>query len=129
MIYVANGGPPAGQPTLTNETSFFFDYSDDLVQSMLEQSFTFATQGRPNSTAAKDPEWPACLACAVTDRARQRSGTSRSGVCVDCFERYCWSEDGIATTAGSKAKNGYARVGVSGVLGGVAVLLALLMMH
>jgi lysophospholipase len=96
---------------------------------MLQQSFTFATQGKPNATAVKDPEWPACLACAVADRARARSGTSRSGVCVGCFERYCWGADGAAATAGSKANSGYGRVGVSGVLVGVSVLLALLMLH
>ncbi|KIM35894.1 hypothetical protein M413DRAFT_32127 [Hebeloma cylindrosporum] len=132
VIYVANGGPPQGQPILTNQSSFFFDYPEDLLQSMLQQSFTFATQGRPNSTAAnaKDPEWPACLACAAADRARERSGASRSGVCVGCFERYCWEGDGAAATGtSSKAKSGYGRNGVDGVLVVVLGLLALLMLH
>jgi len=97
---------------------------------MLQQSFTFATQGKPNSTAAgaKDPEWPACLACAVADRARARSGTSRSGVCVGCFERYCWGPNGFAAT-GAKANSGHARMGVDGVFVAVSVLLAFLMLH
>ena len=96
---------------------------------MLQQSFTFATQGRPDSTAAgaKDPEWPACLACAVADRARARSGTSRSGVCVGCFERYCWNA-GAAT--GAKANSGYyARMGVNGVFVAISVFLGLLMLQ
>lgn len=98
---------------------------------MLQQSFTFATQGKPNSTAAgaKDPEWPACLACAVADRARARSGTSRSGVCVGCFERYCWNTNGFATTS-ARASSGYPRMGVDGVFVAVStVLLAFLMLH
>jgi lysophospholipase len=126
VIYIANGGPPQGQPALTNQTSFFFNYTDDLLQSMLQQSFTLATQGRPkrSSNSLTDPAWPACLACAVADRARGRSGTKRAGVCVDCFERYCWTGDSVGAGSGAKSSSGHGGKVVNGFL--ETVMLALL---
>lgn len=38
----------------------------------------------------KDPLWPACLSCAVVDRARKRLGVERQDLCRTCFERHCW---------------------------------------
>ncbi|KAF8138999.1 hypothetical protein EV363DRAFT_1315512 [Boletus edulis] len=46
-----------------------------------------------------DPEWPACLACAIVDRARERAGETRSGVCESCFARYCWSGSTLGINA------------------------------
>ncbi|KAJ7023454.1 lysophospholipase [Mycena alexandri] len=51
---------------------------------------TIATQGAEVHGALEDPEWPACLACAVVDRARGRQRVARTGVCETCFARYCW---------------------------------------
>ncbi|KAI0792492.1 lysophospholipase [Abortiporus biennis] len=90
VIYLANGGPPLGQVPLTNTTTAQDVYPPEEIQAMLNQIFDVATQGIPvNGT--KDPEWPICLACAVVDRARARSGVRRSGVCSTCLSRYCWS--------------------------------------
>jgi lysophospholipase len=85
---------------------------------MLHQAFTFATQGTPNATSTTDHEWPACLACAVADRARERSGTKRSGVCVNCFDRYCWDYNGTISNdaiSNGAISNGAFRVGGKGV--------------
>ncbi|KLO18750.1 hypothetical protein SCHPADRAFT_819403 [Schizopora paradoxa] len=96
LIYIANGAPPPGESAITNTTSGQATYAPVDVQAMLDQTFTIATQGRPapstdaNASATSDPEWPACLACAVVDRVRAGLGTERSGVCADCFSRYCW---------------------------------------
>ncbi|CCM05118.1 uncharacterized protein FIBRA_07326 [Fibroporia radiculosa] len=90
VIYVANGGPPLGQAPLTNTSTFQYSYSADDVDGMLSQAFDLATQGIADG-AEKDPLWPACLACAVVDRARRREGIERSGVCESCLDRYCWS--------------------------------------
>lgn len=61
---------------------------------MLEQTWAIATQGYPASSSGDaDPMWPACLACAVVDRQRDRSGAKREGTCVSCFDKYCWSEE------------------------------------
>ncbi|KAJ6495831.1 lysophospholipase [Mycena vulgaris] len=103
IIYIANGAPPPGQPAITNFSSLDFDFTLDQAQAIMGQGFTFATQGISNGTVVRDEDWPACLACAVTDRARDRSGAAREGVCTSCFERrrggkgngeqrQCWSQ-------------------------------------
>jgi hypothetical protein len=94
VIYIANGAPPPGQPAITNFSSFDFDFTPDQAQAIMGQGFAFATQGIANGTVVRDEDWPACLACAVTDRARNRSGAAREGVCASCFERYCWGAQG-----------------------------------
>ncbi|KAJ6625147.1 lysophospholipase [Mycena sp. CBHHK59/15] len=91
LVYVANGGPPRdGAAPLTNTSTFQTVYPAVELQGMLAQTFAVATQGRASAGAPADPEWAACLACAVVDRARAREGVRRSGVCEGCFERYCW---------------------------------------
>ncbi|EIW85716.1 lysophospholipase [Coniophora puteana RWD-64-598 SS2] len=93
VIYLANGGPPHdGAAPVTNTSTFQLTYEESEVQAMLDQTFVLATQGYPaNASETTDSEWPACLACAVVDRARARAGTARSGVCESCLDRYCWS--------------------------------------
>ncbi|GBE81631.1 Lysophospholipase 2 [Sparassis crispa] len=94
VIYLANGGAPLGQAALTNTSTEQLSYSAAQIDGMLQQVFDVATQGIPTEhggVAEKDPEWPACLACGIVDRARARAGVERSGVCVSCLERYCWS--------------------------------------
>ncbi|EIW56275.1 lysophospholipase [Trametes versicolor FP-101664 SS1] len=94
VVYIANGGAPLGEPPLTNNPTAKLSYTADEAQAVLNQVFDVATQGIPVFAASgetKDPEWPACLACAVVDRARRRLGLQRDGVCVSCFERYCYS--------------------------------------
>jgi lysophospholipase len=101
VIYIANGAPPPGQPAITNFSSFDFDFTPDQAQAIMGQGFTFATQGIANGTVVRDEDWPACLACAVTDRARDRSGAAREGVCASCFERYCWGAQGAVAEKGT----------------------------
>lgn len=94
LIYFANGGPPLGQAPLTNTSADQVVYAADEIDGMLSQAFDIATQGIPlevNGAPVKDLEWPACLACALVDRARSRAEIERAGVCVTCMERYCWS--------------------------------------
>ncbi|KAG6373885.1 lysophospholipase [Boletus reticuloceps] len=93
MIYLANGGPAHnGEVPVTNTSTLQVSYGASQIQSMLDQIFVISTQGYPTSSSmTTDPEWPACLACAVVDRARERAGEARSGVCETCLARYCWS--------------------------------------
>lgn len=108
VIYLANGAAPAGFPPLTNTTTAQTAYQPSQIQAMLDETFVIATQGFPaNSSETVDPEWPACLACAVVDRARAKTGVQRSGVCADCFSRYCLSSDQM--TASSTAKSAATR--------------------
>ncbi|KAF8189185.1 lysophospholipase [Mycena galopus ATCC 62051] len=95
LVYIADGAPPRdGAPALTNTTTQQMIFTPDEIQGMLAQSFDIATQGAiveiDGRTVNEDPEWGACLACAVVDRVRERAGVARSGVCETCFTRYCW---------------------------------------
>ncbi|KAG6373884.1 hypothetical protein JVT61DRAFT_6037 [Boletus reticuloceps] len=101
LIYLANGGPPHnGQAPVTNISTFQLSSSSSTTQAILDQIFIIATQGYPaNSSMTTDPEWPACLACAIVDRARERAGETRSGVCACCFARYCWSGSTLGINA------------------------------
>ncbi|TFK49593.1 lysophospholipase [Heliocybe sulcata] len=90
IVYIANGGPPKGQVAVTNASTD--TYTESLIQGILAQTFDMTTQGFPaDPTAARDPEWAACLACAIADRERERLGIARQGVCETCMARYCWS--------------------------------------
>ncbi|TCD71666.1 Lysophospholipase 1 [Steccherinum ochraceum] len=95
IIYIANGGAPLGQAPVTNTSTLQTTYQPEEIQGMLNQVFDIATQGIPvaqkNGQTAKDPEFAVCLACAVVDKQRSRSGIRRSGVCESCLQRYCWS--------------------------------------
>ncbi|KAF8553911.1 hypothetical protein OG21DRAFT_1485081 [Imleria badia] len=75
IIYVANGGPSRNaRPS---------NVSLPELQAILDQSYLIGTQGYPASAGeATDPEWPAC---AVVDRARNRTGVARSGICATCL--------------------------------------------
>lgn len=99
LIYLANGGPPDGEAPVTNTSTSQTSYSSSEIQAMLSQTFVIATQGYPENGAMKDPDWPSCLACAVVDRARERAGVARSGICSTCMDRYCWDGDTLTTAA------------------------------
>ncbi|KAJ7648031.1 lysophospholipase, partial [Roridomyces roridus] len=93
LVYIANGGPPRdGSAPLTNSSTGQMVYGEAELQGILQQTFVVATQGAAvgeKGEEEEDPEWGACLACAVVDRARARGGERRSGVCERCFGRYC----------------------------------------
>ncbi|KAG2073383.1 lysophospholipase [Suillus decipiens] len=96
LIYLANGGPPHdGAAPVTNTSTSQTTYLSSEIQGMLSQTFVISTQGYPTDGAMTDPYWPSCLACAVVDRARERAGIERSGICSSCMDRYCW--DGSTT--------------------------------
>jgi len=99
LIYLANGGPPHdGEAPITNTPTTQLNYELSTVQAMLSQTFVIATQGYPADGATKDPDWPSCLACAIVDRARERAGEVRSGICSTCLDRYCWNGSTLTTT-------------------------------
>ncbi|KAF9226992.1 hypothetical protein BS17DRAFT_697035 [Gyrodon lividus] len=125
LIYLANGGPPHnGEAPVTNTSTTQLSYDSSQIQAMLDQTFVIATQGFPATTSTPtDPEWPACLACAVVDRARERAGETRSGVCESCFARYCW--DGSTLDVSTQTSSGTRAIGaVSGPRGGLGLALS-----
>ncbi|TDL15105.1 FabD/lysophospholipase-like protein [Rickenella mellea] len=133
IIYIANGGPPPGEPALTNTSNLQLQYESEQIQGILNQVFTIGTQGIPPSLSSstnstkrhnnhpmgdKDPEWAACLACAIVDRARARSGVQRSGVCVRCLERYCWNGSEVGGGGSGSGSGSGSGTGVPGSGGG-----------
>lgn len=101
LVYLANGGPPRNSQShpLTNTSTDQLVYMPDEIQGMLDQTWAIATQGISNSSSGEaDPMWPVCLACAIVDRARNRTGLTREGACIICFERYCWSDEQTSGT-------------------------------
>ncbi|CCM05463.1 uncharacterized protein FIBRA_07684 [Fibroporia radiculosa] len=127
IIYIANGGPPRnGEAPLTNQQPS--NLTLDQTQAFLDQVYAIAMQGYPtNASEVNDPEWPACLACAVVDRARNATGTERSGLCSSCFERYCWNGTEVALTTTTTTKSGAQSMGrsVMGVVASTLVAAAL----
>lgn len=67
----------------TNFTTFTFEFSDDEVESFLDNGMKEVAN---NGTA-----FPTCLACALTYRSLQRSRTTPSSVCSQCFSTWCWN--------------------------------------
>ncbi|KAG1736436.1 lysophospholipase catalytic domain-containing protein [Suillus paluster] len=100
LIYLANGGPPHnGQAPVTNTSTTQLSYALSEIQAMLSQTLVIATQGYPTNGVTTDPDWPSCLACAIVDRARERAGEARSGICSTCLDRYCWDSSTLTTAA------------------------------
>ncbi|KIJ62090.1 hypothetical protein HYDPIDRAFT_30641 [Hydnomerulius pinastri MD-312] len=130
IIYVANGGPPHnGEPSLLNQQPSNVSLTE--LQAILDQSYLIGTQGYPaDASEAEDPEWPACLACAVVDRARNRTGVARSGICSTCLERYCWNGSTVGlvatTTGGASGLRVPGGQGMSGFV--VSALLSVLVL-
>ncbi|KZT29198.1 lysophospholipase [Neolentinus lepideus HHB14362 ss-1] len=95
LIYMPNGYTPAGQTPVTNTSTEQVQYSNAEVQAMFDQTFTMAT------LEGIDSQWPACLACAVVDRARARINAQRSGICESCFATYCYGGSSMKSYAAS----------------------------
>lgn len=79
MIYIPN------HPFIsyTNFTTFTFDFTDTQIDAFLSNGLAEVAN---NGTA-----FPTCLACALTYRSLQRSGTTPSSVCSQCMTTWCWN--------------------------------------
>lgn len=80
----------------TNTSTFKLLYDDDERNPIIQNGFEVAS--RNNLTL--DPEWPACVGCAIIRRLQERNGEEQSDQCKQCFERYCW--DGSLDSEGTK---------------------------
>ncbi|KAG5418330.1 plb1 [Candida metapsilosis] len=70
----------------SNTSTFKLKYKDDERNSIIRNGFEAAS--RHNLTL--DPEWPACVGCAIIRRHQERNGEEQTEQCKKCFERYCW---------------------------------------
>jgi lysophospholipase len=54
---------------------------------IIRNGYHVATMG--NGTV--EPEWPACVGCAILSRSFDRTGTTPPQMCQDCFKKHCWN--------------------------------------
>ncbi|EGF97507.1 uncharacterized protein MELLADRAFT_85114 [Melampsora larici-populina 98AG31] len=82
IIYLPNYGAVAETDSESSQTT----YTGELIGQFFDNGFAIATQSQGTTF---DPEWPACLACALIDRQMIRNLTPRTDQCNNCFKRYC----------------------------------------
>ena len=82
VVYIPN----APYVTYSNVSTFDLTTNNTFRDAIILNGYNVATQG--NGT--EDPEWPACVGCAILSRSLERTGTNVPGQCQQCFERYCW---------------------------------------
>ncbi|KAA1092589.1 Lysophospholipase 1 [Puccinia graminis f. sp. tritici] len=70
----------------TNQPTSKTTYTPEEIQIFYENGFAIATQ---NAGPTRNPDWPACLACALIDRQVLRNSASRTAECQACFQQYC----------------------------------------
>ncbi|TFK75253.1 phospholipase B [Pluteus cervinus] len=92
VIYLPNSPPISGDNPVTNSETFQLTYTIKHTKLLLQQAHTNTISGfTPNANIA-DPNWGLCLQCAAIDRARYKFNRtiSRSAICSQCFEQYCF---------------------------------------
>lgn len=82
VLYLPNS-PWLGYTNFSFLTTSFTNNQLDLT---LDNAFQLATYGN----GAVDPDWPACLACAVVKASLERLDVDLPGQCRECFDRHCW---------------------------------------
>ncbi|KAF3909642.1 Lysophospholipase [Arthrobotrys entomopaga] len=88
LVYIPN----APYNVFSNVSTFRLSYEDTQRDMLIDNGFMVATQGN----GMLDPEWPACVGCAVIHREVERKGMPVTKQCQQCFQRYCW--DGTRDT-------------------------------
>jgi lysophospholipase len=73
--------------TYSNISTFQLATNNTQRDAIIANGYEVATQG--NGTV--DPEWPACVGCAILSRSFDRTGTDVPEQCTQCFNRYCWN--------------------------------------
>lgn len=83
IVYIPN----APYSFHSNVSTFDLEYSTEERNQIIQNGYNVATLG--NGTV--DPNWPACVGCAILSRSLIRTRTSIPAKCADCFARYCWN--------------------------------------
>ncbi|KAK6347325.1 Lysophospholipase 1 [Orbilia brochopaga] len=87
IVYLPNA-PYSGW---SNISTFRLSLENEERDSIIDNGYNVATQG----DGKIDPEWSACVGCAVVHREMERRGTITEQ-CKRCLKRYCW--DGTRNT-------------------------------
>src|SRR5277367_2762176 len=59
--------------------------------SQLDMIFDNSFQQLTYINASGDPEWPACLACALIHGSVKKMGLNETAQCQGCWSRHCWN--------------------------------------
>lgn len=97
LVYLPN----APYTAFSNASTFVDSLNASLRDALVANAVALATQASPlpadagpdaPPARALDPEWPACVACAILQRSLARTAAVPvPQVCTDCFARYCWN--------------------------------------
>jgi lysophospholipase len=68
----------------SNSSTYQLQYDTPTALKQMENAMRSVTL---NGTV---PEWPKCLACAMSDRAFGYTAANRSQECQECFNTWCW---------------------------------------
>lgn len=71
----------------SNISTFQMTIKNSERNAMINNGWAVVTQ--LNST--RDPDWPACVSCAMLSRSFDRTKTEVPQQCKDCFDKYCWN--------------------------------------
>ncbi|KAF2453728.1 lysophospholipase [Lineolata rhizophorae] len=93
IVYIPNHPYVAA----SNVSTFDPDYNHTQRNAIVENGYDVVTL----ANATVDPDWPACVGCAVLSRSLGRNGLDVPRVCSDCFDRYCWDGSTNDTDPGS----------------------------
>jgi lysophospholipase len=83
IVYIANH-PYTFYSNISTAISTIKNAERDAL---IRNGYHVATMG--NGTI--EPEWPACVACAVLSRSFDRTGTTPPAMCQTCFNKHCWN--------------------------------------
>lgn len=75
----------------SNSSTMQLEYDTPSALKQMESSMRSFTL---NGTV---PEWPKCLACAMSDRAFAYTAANRSQECQACFNTWCWNGTDVDT--------------------------------
>jgi len=92
VIYLPNAPPINGDDPITNTATFQLTYTLKHTQLFLDAVQKLTIEGFTPNANTPDPNFGACLQCAVFDRARLKSTPvlTRSDICSKCFKQYCY---------------------------------------
>ncbi|KAM0438569.1 hypothetical protein ACHAPT_001321 [Fusarium lateritium] len=79
--------PNAPYTYQSNFSTFDLEYSNTERNEIIRNGYNVATMGN----ATVDPDWPACVGCAILARSLARTKTDIPSKCTDCFSQYCWN--------------------------------------
>lgn len=89
----------------SNISTFQMTLTNNERDAIIQNGYAVATQ--LNST--RDPDWAACVGCAMLARSFERTKATVPSKCRECFSRYCWNGSLNTSTPAPYAPDYFAR--------------------